>query len=202
MRYPFRIFFLTVCTLMLAAPVGGLARSGIPGAGSPDAARIADDGAGVLAASPAAAGIDYPAPDFRTTTLAGGAQGVPFQLDQFRGSVVYVDFWASWCVPCRISFPALDQLHRKYRKNGFEVVAVNKDVAAADSARFLARTPVGFTLVADGDDAIARAYKVKAMPSGYLLDRKGRVRFVHEGFRSDSAAQIEAQILDLLKEAS
>ena len=158
--------------------------------------------AGTTVAAPGASGGEYQAPDFRTTTLEGNSQGVPFQLNQLRGQVVYLDFWASWCVPCRISFPALDQLHKKYRGRGFEVVAVNKDVVAADTGRFLARFPVGFTLVGDPDDRIVRAYQVKSMPSGYVLDRKGRVRFVHEGFRSDSAAQIEAQIIELLKEPS
>jgi len=147
-------------------------------------------------------GSEYQAPDFRTMTLDGNSQGMPFQLNQLRGQVVYLDFWASWCIPCRLSFPALDQLHKKYRGRGFEVVAVNKDVVAADSGRFLARIPVGFTLVTDPDDRIVRAYQVKSMPSGYLLDRKGRVRHVHEGFRSNSAEQIEAQIIELLKEPS
>jgi len=156
--------------------------------------------AGPTVAAPGASGGEYQAPDFRTTTLEGNSQSVPFQLNQLRGQVVYLDFWASWCVPCRISFPALDQLHKKYRGRGFEVVAVNKDVVAADIGRFLARIPVGFTLVADPGDRIVSAYQVKSMPSGFLLDRKGRVRYVHEGFRSDSAAQIEAQIIDLLKE--
>jgi thiol-disulfide isomerase/thioredoxin len=155
---------------------------------------------GVTAAASSAPGAEYQAPDFGTTTLEGNSQGVPFRLNQLRGQVVYLDFWASWCVPCRLSFPALDQLHKKYHGRGFEVVAVNKDVVAADIGRFLARIPVGFTLVADPGDKIARAYQVKSMPSGYLLDRKGRVRYVHEGFRSDSAAQIEAQIIELLKE--
>ena len=158
--------------------------------------------AGATVAAAAGSGSEYQAPDFRTTTLDGKSEGVPFQLNQLRGQVVYLDFWASWCVPCRLSFPALDQLHKKYRKQGFEVVAVNKDVVKADIGRFLARVPVGFTLVADSDDKIARAYQVKTMPSGYVLDRKGRVRHVHEGFRSNSAEQIEAQIIELLKEPS
>ena len=158
--------------------------------------------AGATVAAPGGSGGEYQAPDFRTTILAGNSQGASFQLNQFRGQVVYLDFWASWCVPCRLSFPALDQLHKKYRRDGFEVVAVNKDVVAADAGRFLARIPVGFTLVVDPDDKIVRAYVVKSMPSGYVLDRKGRVRYVHEGFRSNSAEQIEAQIIELLKEPS
>lgn len=141
----------------------------------------------------------YIAPGF-STTLLGIPQGKAFRLEQLRGQVVYVDFWASWCVPCRLSFPALDQLHKKYRAQGFEVVAVNQDTATADITRFLARHPVGFTLVADSDNSVARAYQVKAMPSGYLIDRKGKVRFVHRGFRSDSASEIDRQISQLLKE--
>lgn len=142
----------------------------------------------------------YQAPGFSTTLLGTPSQEKTFRLEQLRGQVVYVDFWASWCVPCRLSFPALDQLHKKYRAQGFEVVAVNQDTASADITRFLARHPVGFTLVADSDNSVARAYQVKAMPSGYLIDRKGKVRFVHRGFRNDSASTIDQQISQLLKE--
>jgi cytochrome c biogenesis protein CcmG, thiol:disulfide interchange protein DsbE len=116
------------------------------------------------------------------------------------GRVVYVDFWASWCVPCRKSMPALEALYRKHGAAGFAVVGVNKDVNDDDSRRFLERVPVTFTLVKDADDRIARSFRVKAMPSGYLVDRRGIVRRVHRGFTDATAAELDEEIQSLLRE--
>jgi thiol-disulfide isomerase/thioredoxin len=126
----------------------------------------------------------------------------PLALQSFRGRVLYVDFWASWCVPCRLSMPALDALHRKHGARGFSVVGVNKDNTPADAQRFLQRVPVGFALVDDRGDALARAFDVKAMPSGYLVDRRGVVRRVHRGFTAETAAALEREIEALLAEPS
>lgn len=141
-----------------------------------------------------------PVPDVAPTQL--GAAAGPLAFASFRGSVVYVDFWASWCVPCRISMPALDAIYRKYRGMGLRVVGVNKDVARPDAERFLKRVAVSFPLVADGDDAVARAFDVQAMPSGYLVDRRGIVRYVHRGFTEETAAALAAEIELLLKDGS
>ena len=122
-------------------------------------------------------------------------------IADLRGQVVYVDFWASWCVPCRTSMPALDALYRKHRDRGFVVVGVNKDVEAGDAQRFLARVPVSFPLLADTADRVARAFQVKAMPSGYLIDRGGTVRQVHRGFTALTAASLEEEVERLLKES-
>ena len=121
-------------------------------------------------------------------------------LDSTRGNVVYVDFWASWCGPCRQSMPLLDQFQKRFGPRGFRVVGVNKDVSAADAKRFLRSVPVGFTLVQDSADALARAFDVKAMPSGYLADRRGVVRYVHRGFNAGSEAALEREIGALLEE--
>ena len=124
------------------------------------------------------------------------------QLSSLRGSVVYVDFWASWCVPCRLSMPTLDRLYRKYGDQGLRVVGVNKDVTGSDAERFLSRVKVSFPLVADRDDAIAKAFDVQAMPSGYLIDRKGVVRYVHRGFTDETASALTHEIEALLKDHS
>lgn len=121
-------------------------------------------------------------------------------LAALKGKVVYVDFWASWCVPCRLSMPALDAMYRKHAANGFTVVGFNKDMEPADAQRFLQRVPVGFPLALDAKDAAAKAFDVKAMPSGYLVDRKGIVRKVHRGFTQETAAVLEKEIEELLKE--
>lgn len=140
------------------------------------------------------------APSLSLATLAEG--GAPVTMAGLRGSVVYVDFWASWCVPCRLSMPALDEIYRRNRARGFAVVGVNKDAAPADAQRFLARVPVSFSLVRDPSDAAAKGFDVKAMPSGYLVDRKGVVRQVHRGFTAETRAALEKEIDSLLKEPS
>ncbi|HST00626.1 MAG TPA: TlpA disulfide reductase family protein [Usitatibacter sp.] len=123
-------------------------------------------------------------------------------LASLRGKVVYVDFWASWCVPCRVSMPALEAFYRERRDQGFVVVGVNKDVSVEDAKRFLGKVAVSFPLVSDAGDAAARGFDVKAMPSGYLLDRKGVVRRVHRGFTGETAAELGKEIDALMKEPS
>lgn len=137
-------------------------------------------------------------------TLTVKRLGEPQQsisLPSLKGRVVYVDFWASWCVPCRLSMPTLDALQKKHGDKGFIVVGVNKDTTLADAQRFLKRVPVAFALAQDDQDAVAKAFDVKTMPSGYLIDRKGVVRKVHRGFTADTAAMLEKEVDDLLKES-
>jgi len=140
-----------------------------------------------------------PMPPLAAPALDDAAQ--PVSLAATRGDVVYVDFWASWCGPCKISMPVLEAMQQKYGKRGFRVIGVNKDVSVADARRFLRQVPVGFTLVHDGGDKLARAFDVKAMPSGYLVDRRGVVRYVHRGFTSESEAALQREVSSLLEEA-
>ena len=153
----------------------------------------------IVSGSAAAIEANAPAPTLTMPRLEEPAQSI--SLGDLRGSVVYVDFWASWCVPCRLSMPALDALYRRHRERGFAVVGINKDVASGDAERFLKRVNVTFPLARDAEDRAARAFDVKAMPSGYLIDRKGIVRRVHRGFTSETAAVLEQEIETLLKEA-
>ncbi len=150
---------------------------------------------------PAAANAVAPgalAPDVTAPQLLKPQQTTA--LRSLRGNVVYVDFWASWCVPCRLSMPSLDTLYRKYGAQGFRVVGVNKDVTGDEIDRFLKRVNVSFLLLADKDDAIAKAFDVQAMPSGYLVDRKGVVRYVHRGFTDRTAMDLSKEIEALLKD--
>jgi thiol-disulfide isomerase/thioredoxin len=150
---------------------------------------------------PAAANAVAPgalAPDVSAPQLLNPDQ--PVALKALRGKVVYVDFWASWCVPCRLSMPTLDKLYRKYGDQGFRVVGVNKDVTGDEIERFLKRVNVSFLLLADKNDAIAKAFDVQAMPSGYLVDRKGIVRYVHRGFTEQTALDLSKEIESLLKD--
>ncbi|HET7730916.1 MAG TPA: TlpA disulfide reductase family protein [Usitatibacter sp.] len=125
----------------------------------------------------------------------------PVDLSRLRGKVVYVDFWASWCVPCRASMPVVDELHRRLGPRGFTAVGINKDDRVLDAQRFLKRVPVTFPLAADTQDAVVKAFSVTAMPSGYLVDRKGIVRKVHRGYTAETAKQLEREVEELLKEA-
>ena len=153
-----------------------------------------------LSTHAAAVEAGVPAPALSMAALDDGTK--PVSMAALKGSVVYVDFWASWCVPCRLSMPTLDGLYQRNKSRGFTVVGVNKDATPADARRFLAKVPVTFLLVGDASDAAARGFDVKAMPSGYLVDRKGVVRQVHRGFTAETAAALEQEIDSLLKEPS
>lgn len=130
-----------------------------------------------------------PAPDF---TLPGPAGKV--QLADYRGKVLYLDVWASWCVPCRQSFPWMNAMLAKYEAQGLRVVAVNVDRKPADAQRFLAQVPARFQLAFDAEGALPRSYGVKAMPSSFLIAADGRVLEVHSGFADDEKAQLEQRI--------
>lgn len=119
---------------------------------------------------------------------------------ELGGKVVYVDFWASWCGPCRASFPVLDKLYARHKDKGFVVIGINQDDNPADAGRFLARIPVSFPLVADPGHRLAGDFEVKGMPSAVLIDRQGIVRHVHRGFRSGDEQEISARIETLLEE--
>jgi len=164
--------------------------------------RVAGAALAAWLAVAAAQAVEPGSPVPAVGALPLGASGPAIELHALRGKVVYVDFWASWCVPCRLSMPRLDALHRKHSARGFIVVGVNKDAALADAERFLKRVPVGFLLAQDGDDALAKAFDVKAMPSGYLIDRRGVVRRVHRGFTGETAAALEREVEQLLAEPS
>lgn len=147
--------------------------------------------AGILVASPlSATEVGQAAPAFTLPTAKGDAVA----LDKLRGKVVYVDFWASWCGPCRRSFPWMGEMQRKYGDGGLTVVAVNVDRKRDDAQKFLMHTPGAFTIVYDPAGSVASAYDVKGMPTSYLVDRAGRIVAVDSGFREDAKATLEARI--------
>jgi len=148
----------------------------------------------LLAGSATAVGVGEAAPPFSLAT----PQGETVALERLRGQVVYVDFWASWCGPCKRSFPWMNDLVARYGRDGFTIVAVNVDKKAEDAQRFLAATPARFTVVYDAAGATPSAYAVKGMPSSYLVDRSGRVVMVEQGFRDEQKPAVEARIRELL----
>ena len=146
-----------------------------------------------LPAAAGAVGVGDAAPALRLDN----AKGETVALDSLRGQVVYVDFWASWCGPCKRSFPWMNELQQRYGDKGFTVVAVNVDKKAADAERFLAQTPARFTVVYDAPGATPAAWAVKGMPSSYLVDRSGKVVMVEQGFRDEQKPEVEQRIREL-----
>jgi thiol-disulfide isomerase/thioredoxin len=128
------------------------------------------------------------------------AQAADLDLSAYRGKVVYLDFWASWCGPCKQSFPWMETLKGTYDRQGLTVIAVNLDMDRADADKFLDRFRPTFEVRFDPKGELAALYKVRAMPSSVLIDRHGVARFTHEGYRPIDGAAYEAQVRELLTE--
>ena len=134
-----------------------------------------------------------PVPDFTFATDKGS-----LRLDSLRGKVVYLDYWASWCVPCRQSFPWMNELQLRYGHKGLVIVAVNVDRDAAEAQRFLMQYPAGFLVAYDPEGKTAKALALKGMPSSFLIDRQGEIVGTHIGFREAAKDEIETEIRALL----
>lgn len=119
---------------------------------------------------------------------------------KLSGEVVYVDFWASWCVPCRQSFPWLQSLLDRYGKQGLKIVAVNLDNKPEAATKFLKELPVDFSIVYDSNGVLAKVYNLDAMPTSYVYGRDGKLRFHHLGFQPKDTMELQTKIFDLLKE--
>jgi thiol-disulfide isomerase/thioredoxin len=136
------------------------------------------------------------APAFSLASRAGGE----VSLADLKGQVVMINFWASWCGPCRQEFPALDQIYAKYRPMGFTLVAINVESEKADAERFLGATPVSFPILFDPDNKVSGSYGVSAMPTTVLVDRQGRVRWQHRAYKPGDEAKYIEQIRAVLRE--
>jgi cytochrome c biogenesis protein CcmG/thiol:disulfide interchange protein DsbE len=147
-----------------------------------------------FAAGASAVSVGEAAPAFVLPTAAGES----IALDKLKGRVVYVDFWASWCGPCRRSFPWLNEMQQKYGAHGFTVVGVNVDKRRPDAQRFLQQTPAVFSIVYDETGKTPEAWAVKGMPSSYLVDATGKVVAVESGFRDEQKSVLEDRIRALL----
>lgn len=124
--------------------------------------------------------------------------GEAFDLSVYRDKVVIVDFWASWCVPCRRSFPWLNDMQKKYGDDGLVVVGVNMDASADDAQAFLRDYPASFEIIFDPDGVLARQFDVSAMPSSYVVDRKGEIVANHLGFKVKMQDEYETIIRETI----
>jgi peroxiredoxin len=148
--------------------------------------------------APAAADLrpGQPAPDF---TLRGNS-GANLKLKEQRGKVVLINFWATWCGPCRQEMPLLDALYKRYRDAGFVLLGVNVD-DSPDKARTMARgLGVSFPVLFDANKAVSRSYQVSGMPTTVIVDRDGKVRYLHRGYRPGYERKYQEQVRGLLKE--
>ena len=121
-------------------------------------------------------------------------------LDQFKGKVIYLDFWASWCVPCVKSMPILNRLRNEYHKNGFEIVAINVDEKYQEAINFLSIINVDYPILHDKHQEVTKLYKINVFPTGIIIDSKGKVIVVHQGFKPNDVNFIEAIVQKLIAE--
>lgn len=151
-----------------------------------------------LASAGHAAAIGDQAPSFTLPTLSGET----VSLDAFKGQVLLLNFWASWCAPCQEELPAFQAIHTKYRERGFSVVGINIDKKQANAEKTVRRFGLSFPIALDPDSATIRAYKGRSMPISYLVDQQGVIRQVFFGFNPKKLSGIEIAIEEALDAAT
>jgi len=142
---------------------------------------------------------------FALLHAVGGSSSAPpcapdgtLDLEPFRGKVVYLDFWASWCRPCRSSFKWMDQMHERYGNDGLVILAVNVDSDREEARRFLEKYDPAFAVAFDDGKVMAAAYDLDGMPASFVYDRTGQLRLAHVGFRDGDNEVLEREFKQLL----
>lgn len=136
------------------------------------------------------------APSFAGKPLEGDEK---LSLAAYRGKVIYLDFWASWCAPCLTSIPMLEKLRQELAGEDFQILAINVDRDREQAKKFLARHPVGYPSVSDPEGRLPKTFGIEAMPTSFLIDRHGVIRKVHKGFRASDIDTIRSEIRELLE---
>jgi cytochrome c biogenesis protein CcmG/thiol:disulfide interchange protein DsbE len=136
----------------------------------------------------------YLAPDFELVTL----KGRPLRLDEVKGKVLLINFWATWCPPCRLEMPAMQQVYVQYRDQGFEILAVNLQEQDAQISAFAQEMGMTFPILVDRDGSVSSTYRVTSLPTTFVVDRSGTIRDRIVGGPL-AEALIESKILPLLK---
>lgn len=135
---------------------------------------------------------NFSLPEFKTSSKT-------FSLSDYDNHVIYIDFWASWCVPCRKSFPFMNRLHEEYSAQGLKVIAINMDEEPNDAVKFLEKYPAKFSVL-QGSDELGKYFNLKGLPMAYLVTKTGELVAIHAGFNQKHASKVEAQIQHLIKE--
>jgi thiol-disulfide isomerase/thioredoxin len=137
-----------------------------------------------------------PAPAFQL----GSADGKSIDLAGLRGKVVMINFWASWCGPCRKEMPILEQLNKQYRSKGLALIGVNVEPDSKAAMNWLKETPVSFPILFDTDSKVSKLYQVAGMPNTVIVDRRGTVRYIHRGYQAGAENEYLNQIRQLIRE--
>lgn len=137
---------------------------------------------------------------FYVFIMGGIAHAGSLDLSAYKGKVVYVDFWASWCGPCKQSFPWMNQLQQRLSSQGLVVIGVNVDQEKKLADQFIQELKPSFKIMFDSEGTLATEYQVAGMPSAFIVDRSGKIRFKHIGFEHKKAALYEQQVVSLLNE--
>jgi len=135
------------------------------------------------------------APSFRLNDLSGQ----PVSLENMRGKVVLLNFWATWCLSCREELPEFDRLYHKYRDSGFVMIGISVDASADRLAAFMKKRPVGFPVIIDAQGSVAEAYRFSGLPAGFLIGRDGVIVRTYRGSGKDLISMYETDIAELLK---
>jgi len=143
-----------------------------------------------------AAAVAGPAPDFTLKSLGGKN----LKLSEMAGNVVLINFWASWCGPCREEMPLLNALHNKYQPLGFTVLGVNVEEQSDMARGFLKDFPVDFPILLDNKNQVSKLYQVVAMPTTVVVDRDGKMRFLHKGYKSGDEKKYRDMVKQLIRE--
>lgn len=139
---------------------------------------------------------DGPAPAFTLTALGGDQTA----LSQYKGQVVMVNFWATWCGPCQQEMPVLDQMYKKYKPAGFTLLGISVDKAGPAVKDLMTRKPVSFPILLDPANEVSKVYHVDEMPSTVIIDRKGEIRYIHRGYKPGDENEYQDRIRQLIKE--
>ncbi len=143
-----------------------------------------------------AVAVQGPAPDFTLKSLSGKN----LKLSEMAGNVVLINFWASWCGPCREEMPLLNALHNKYQPLGFTVIGINVEEQSEMARGFLEDFPVDFPILLDNKNRVSELYEVIAMPTTVVVDRDGKLRFLHKGYKSGDEKKYRDMVKKLIRE--
>ncbi len=143
-----------------------------------------------------AAAPQGPAPDFALKTPGGEND----RLSEHRGEVVMINFWASWCAPCRQEMPLLEELYTQYAPLGFTILGVNVEEDSSKALAMLEDIPVSFPIMLDTSSKVSKLYNVVAMPTSILIDRDGNMRYLHHGYKPGYEEQYQQQVRELIRE--